>query len=107
MRIQLRKSVDREIALAFGHYLSKAGGKVAGSFLDQIGAALLHIETFPRAGSPKYQHLCPEMETRFWLVKNFPYAIFYVVEADYVDIIAVLHLHSDINASLLDFSSNF
>jgi toxin ParE1/3/4 len=101
MRVALRQLVESEIEVGFTHYLKQAGGKVAGDFLDQVTAALSHIAQFPESGSPHYGHFFPDIDLRFWLVRRFPYVIFYVVRDDYVDVIAVLHQYSDIQALLL------
>jgi toxin ParE1/3/4 len=107
MRVALRQLFENEIDVGFTHYLKQAGGKVAGDFLGQVTAALSHIAQFPEAGSPQYSHLFPEIDLRFWLVRRLPYVIFYVVQHDYVDVIALLHQYSDIPALLLKRHDDF
>lgn len=102
MRLILRADVEVEIEAGFSHYLKEAGGKVAGVFLDEIDAVFSHLQAFPETGSPRYRHLFPEIDLRFWLVKRFPYVVFYVVRDEFVDVIALLHQHADIGSILLD-----
>jgi toxin ParE1/3/4 len=101
MRVLLRQQVELEIDAGFRHYLKEAGGKVAGDFLDQISAALAHLDAFPQSGSPQYRHLFHDIDLRFWMLRRFPYVIFYVVRDDYVDVIAMLHQHADIPSILI------
>ncbi len=102
MRVALRQIAEVEVDAAVSYYLQKAGKRVAGEFLDQLKTTLKNIAEFPETGSLKYKHFYPDIDLRFCSVRHFPYAVFYVVEADFVDVIAVLHHHRDIPALLSD-----
>jgi toxin ParE1/3/4 len=49
-----------------------------------------------------YGELCEVPGLRSWLVSRLPYALLYVEQAAYLDVLRVLHQHADIPAQLAD-----
>ncbi len=99
----LRLAAETDIENAFSYYLDEAGADTAIGFLDEIETALSHIEHNPGTGSPRYDELCDVPGLRLWFVTRYPYAVLYVEQAEYLDVLRVLHQHADIPAQLLEF----
>ena len=91
---------EQDIESAFDHYLREAGREVSVAFVGAVDAALEHIEHHPGTGSPRYGNLLDTPGLRSWLVSRFPHVLFYVEHDDYLDVIRLLHQHSDIPAHL-------
>lgn len=100
MDVVLRDAAERDIEGGFDHYLTAAGGAVATTFVLAVDIALAHIAEFPGTGSPRYGELFDMPGLRFWLVSKFPYALFYFEREGCLDVIRVLHQHSDIPVQL-------
>lgn len=98
----LRLSAETDIDKGFTYYLDRAGADVALDFLDAIDTALSHIETNPGTGSPRYGELCDVPGLRLWLVNRYPYVLLYIERVAHLDVLRVLHQHSDIPAHLID-----
>lgn len=98
----LRLAAETDIDSAFSYYLNEAGADTALDFLDEVEAALSHIEHNPGSGSPRYGELCDVSGLRLWFVTRFPYAGLYVEHAEHSDVLRVLHQHRDIPAQLAD-----
>ncbi len=98
----LRLAAENDIEKAFVHYLDEAGADTALGFIDEVEAALSHLEEHPGTGSPRYGELCEVPGLRLWLVTRFPYAVVYVEHATPVDVLRILHQHADIPARLVD-----
>jgi toxin ParE1/3/4 len=96
----LREAAERDIEGSFDHYMDAAGSEIATAFVLAVDAALAHIAEFPGTGSPRYGKLFDTPGLRFWLVSKFPYVLFYIERDYHVDVIRVLHQHSDIPTQL-------
>lgn len=81
---------------AHAYYLEAAGDKVADNFIQQTETALLHLQSFPGTGSNRYAQMSPHAHLRFWTLKRFPYAVFYIERDTVIAIVRVLHQASDI-----------
>ena len=90
---------DIEAALTF--YRSERT-QLAADFIDALEAAARHIEAHPASGSPRYAHELDIPRLRFWQLRRFPFALFYVEHADHLDVIRCVHMSRDIPASLRD-----
>jgi len=100
MRVVLRRRAEQDIERNFALYLEQADSKTATAFVNAVDAGLRHIAKFPESGSSRYGALFDTPDLRFWLLKKFPYALFYVVHKKHLDIIRLLHQHSEIPALL-------
>ena len=108
---RLREAALNDIDGALDYYLEHAAHMIE-PFSQALLGAQRHIEESPGSGSPRYsghwsaigeapeasqtsaQRATPVL--RFWLLAQFPYAIFYVERHDFIDIARVLHQASDI-----------
>jgi toxin ParE1/3/4 len=100
MLLVLREEADFDIERGFNDYMNTAGAEVATRFVMAIDVALAHITEFPGTGSPRYAELLDFPGLRFWLTAKFPFAVFYVEHDHHLDVIRVLHQHSDIPAQM-------
>lgn len=98
----LRQAAEQDIDRAFTYYLREAGSRIATSFVDSVDVALMHIGHHPGSGSLRYGELIDVSGLRTWALNRFPYAVFYVEHEDHLDVLRVLHQHSDIPALLQD-----
>ena len=69
-------------------------------FIDELEAAIYHLQAFPETGSPRFAHLLDLPELRSWSLKRFPFLIFYFETAVSIDIWRILHQHRDVPAHL-------
>jgi toxin ParE1/3/4 len=81
---------------AIGHYLIGAGEKAGLDFIEALERAYRHISRYPASGSPRYAHELNLPELRFWLLRRFPYLVFYIERDDHLDVWRVLHGQRDI-----------
>lgn len=99
-RILRRSEASEDVEEAVLYYLQHADAVVADHFLDEYDEALHHIAQFPSTGSGRYADVLHASGLRFWTLKKFPYAVFYLEHTDAVEIVRVLHQSSDIPAHL-------
>ena len=92
----LSAAAEADLLNAHAYYLESAGDKVADDFMQQTETALLHLQSFPGTGSHRYAQISPHAHLRFWTLKRFPYAVFYIERDTVIDIVRVLHQASDI-----------
>ena len=92
----LSAAAEADALNAHAYYLEAAGDTVADDFMQQTETALLHLQSFPGTGSNRYAQMSPHAHLRFWTLKRFPYAVFYIEREAVIDIVRVLHQASDI-----------
>lgn len=92
---------EADIESALDFYLAEAV-QAAASFIDELERATGHIESNPATGSPRYAHELNIPRLRFWPLKRFPYALFYIEHVDHLDLIRCVHMSRDIPACLRD-----
>jgi toxin ParE1/3/4 len=90
-----------DVTAAVEYYLNEAP-HVAADFVDELERAVRHIERHPSAGSPRYAHELDIPHLRHWPLRRFPFALFYVEDADRLVILRCVHMTRDIPASLRD-----
>jgi plasmid stabilization system protein ParE len=85
MRFHSHREADEELTEAFENYDAAAPG-LSADFLNEIEAGIERIprqpETWPRVKGSKAR--------RHW-IRRFPYALIYLVRADEILLIAVMH----------------
>ena len=96
--VVLREQARRDIDRAVEHYQAEASPAVALAFLDAVEEAHRLIGEQPAAGSPRYAHELDLPGLRVWVVRRFPYLIFYVEQGADVDVWRVLHGARDVPA---------
>ena len=100
-RTIIRRQLARtDIEQAAAYYLDTAGLAVAERFVAAVESAVAHAATHPEAGSARYAQGLDRPGLRFWLVRGFPYLVFYRDAGDYLDVWRVLHAERDIPAWL-------
>jgi plasmid stabilization system protein ParE len=83
-RVILRQRAHNDLRSAFEWYERQRPG-LGESFLLAVEERLENIAAFPDANRLIYR------QVRRAVVERFPYLIFYVVKAERVDVLAVLH----------------
>lgn len=96
-RIRERALDDLDHAVAC--YDENAAHVVA-RFTEAFLNARRHIAQHPGMGSLRYADNGRAPGLRFCLLDGFPYAVFYIERADFIEIVRVLHQASDIPAHL-------
>ena len=97
--LRLRPAAIADLDASADAYAAEAGA-VAVRFAAAIERALDHVARHPGTGSLRYSHMTDLPGLRFWPVARFPYLVFYVEEADHVDVWRVLHARRDIPSLL-------
>lgn len=98
--VVLRAVAARDVDEAFEYYLAEGDSSVAEAFIAAIEDAIRHISAAPASGSSRYSIELDIEELRCWVVRRFPYLLFYIEHADSVDVWRVLHAQRDIAAWL-------
>src|SRR5258705_12463857 len=83
-RVILRQRAQNDLRLAFRWYESQRQG-LGDAFLSAVQERLESIAAFPDANRGVYRRI------RRAVVARFPYLIFYVPNAERIDVLAVLH----------------
>jgi toxin ParE1/3/4 len=97
-RLILRQLADEDVRRAAEGYAIEAGLDVAQRFVARLQDAYAAIARMPDTGSPRWAHELSIPGLRSKSIKGFPWAAFYVVAEDRVEILRLLHLQSDIPA---------
>ncbi len=92
----LSAAAEADLLNAHAYYLDAAGDKTADDFMQQTETALLHLQSYPGTGSQRYAYMSPHAHLRFWTLKRFSYAMFYIERETVINIVRVLHQASDI-----------
>ena len=103
--VVLRERARRDVDGAVEHYLAEARAAVALAFIDALDIdaleeAFRRMGEHPASGSPRYARQLDLPGLRSWLVRGFPYLVFYVEREADIDVWRVLHTARDIPAWL-------
>ncbi|MGN6549939.1 MAG: type II toxin-antitoxin system RelE/ParE family toxin [Pararhizobium sp.] len=101
-KVVLRERAERDIDDVLAYYLKEAGDGVALSFVDHLQAAYRRLAAYPAAGSLRYAYELGFAGLRFVPLKRFPFLVFYIENADQIDVLRVLHAERDIPPTLRD-----
>lgn len=96
-----RALAERDVQEAVQYFVDQLAPQATLNFVDEVEAALKHIQRHPATGSPRYAHSLNLPGLRFWRCKRFPYLVFYVEQAKCIDVWRVLHGKRDIPSWLL------
>jgi len=90
---------DSDIESAVDFYLGQTPSAAA-AFIDALERATRHIEANPASGSPRYALELNIPDLRFWPLRRFPYALFYIEHLDRIHVIRCVHMSRDIPPTL-------
>ena len=96
-----RALADLDVHEALDFYLSESAA-AASEFLDALEVAYEGIRRSPGIGAPRYAHELNLPGLRFWRCGRYSYLVFYIEQADRIDLLRVLHQRRDIAGWLLD-----
>ena len=92
--------VDARAALGSAPTAETAGESLATRFVDALETELSHLSRHPLIGSLRYSYELNIPALRSWPLKAFPYIVFYIDRAEFVDVWRVLHARRDIPTGL-------
>lgn len=95
-----RSRAEADIQEIVSYYQAQDAQTAALQFIDELEAAIYHLQAFPETGSPRFAHLLDLPGLRSWSLKRFPFLIFYFETAVSIDIWRILHQHRDVPAHL-------
>ena len=96
-----RRRAKQDIQDTVDHYLGQGATVAARDFLQALEAAYRLISAHPSSGSPSYvERFGGPPGLRGWALQGFPHVVFYLEDADRVDILRVLHGRRDIPSLL-------
>lgn len=86
MKVEFLEAAQAELDQAFEWYETQQIN-LGRQFLNELDAAIRRVIAYPDA------YISIERNLRRCLIKRFPYAILYGIDADIIVIVAVAHLH--------------
>lgn len=95
-----RRLANDDIEAAINYYLAEAGVEIAVSFVKNLEEAIENISKHPAAGSLHYGYELQIPGMRYWIMKRFPYLVFYLEADDRIEIARVLQGRMDIPAQI-------
>ncbi|MEI9415786.1 type II toxin-antitoxin system RelE/ParE family toxin [Mesorhizobium sp. Cs1321R2N1] len=95
----------RDIENAVDYYAREVGSHAALGYVDDLQNAYKLIADHPASGSLRYGYEIGLPSLRSVQLKRYPYLIFYLEQADHIDVWRVLHAKIDIPAWLQNPSS--
>lgn len=93
-----RQQACRDVDEVIAFYVTEASAEAALGFVDALERAYAHIGRHPASGSPRFAHELNLPGLRAWPLTRYPHLVFYVEQADHVDVWRVLHGQRDIPA---------
>ncbi len=100
MQVQLRTAATSEVDSAIRYYRKEASAAVAIEFVEEFEKAISMLSQHPAAGSLRFAYELEIPDLRSWSLHKFPYIVFYLPQADHLDVWRILHARRDIPASL-------
>ncbi|TAN25469.1 MAG: type II toxin-antitoxin system RelE/ParE family toxin [Castellaniella sp.] len=97
-----RAMANRDVDEAIQYYLQESAVSAALGFIDELERAYAHLSRHPAMGSTRYAYELDLPDLRCWSLGKYPYLVFYVTRADYVDVWRVLHAVRDIPPMFCD-----
>ncbi|WFP76318.1 type II toxin-antitoxin system RelE/ParE family toxin [Mesorhizobium sp. WSM4906] len=90
----------RDIEDAIDYYAREVGSHMALGYVEDLQNTYELIATYPASGSPRHGYEVGLPGLRSVQFKRYPYLIFYLEQADHIDVWRVLHAKMDIPAWL-------
>ena len=98
----LRKLAEADVDAALAYYLAEVGADTALAFVEQLEQTNYRISHDPAIYSPRWGTELNLPGLRSLRLSKFPCVIFYIEQADHIDVWRVLHAQRDIPAYLQD-----
>lgn len=95
-RLSWSSQAETDFDAALDTYLAEAGPIVAYRFSEVVDSALQRVLDHPELGTDPHARFIRDERLRGVSLKGFPYSIFYLVEAETIEIVRVLHERRDI-----------
>lgn len=95
-----REAANRDVEEAIDYYVGEGSVAAALGFIAALEKAYGHIARAPAAGSARYAHGLSLPGLRFCPLQRYPQIVFYVEQADHIDVWRVLHGERDIPETL-------
>lgn len=95
-----RERAARDVDEALDHDMTEGAVQAGLGFIDALEHAYGHIARHPTTGSPRYAQELNLPGLRAWPLAGYPHVVFYVEQANCIDVWRVLHASRDIPASL-------
>ena len=93
-----RERANRDVDDAIAYYLKEHAGQAALGLVKALEDAYAFLSRHPGAGASRYAYELDIPGLRSWPLRRFPYLIFYMEQADHIDVWRVLHGRRDIPA---------
>ncbi|HEV2123278.1 MAG TPA: type II toxin-antitoxin system RelE/ParE family toxin [Chloroflexota bacterium] len=87
-RLVIRAAAEADIEEAARWYNAQRPG-LGAEFIEAVGACLERIERHPELYGEQYRHV------RRAPLRRFPYAVFYLLQADRIEVLACFHIRRD------------
>lgn len=95
-RVLLRDRARLDVDEAVDWYRDHADVNTTLAFVEAVGAGLRRTGEHPAMGSPRYATELDLPGLRSCLLDGFPYVVFYVEQAEHLDVWRVVHARRDI-----------
>lgn len=92
----------QDIETAIAYYLRQNARRAAEHFVDALEKAYHHISLYPDTGSTRYAQELKLPRLRAWPLNRYPYLIFYIEQAEHIDVWRGLHKLNDVPAWMQD-----
>ena len=94
--LRIHEQAEADINHAFAYYWAEGGDALSQRFVNDYDEAITHIVRQPGTGSPRHAHTVGIEGLRFWMLKHFPFSLFYIERATHIDVLRLLHQSSDL-----------
>ena len=93
-----RERANRDVDDAIAYCLKEHAGQAALGFVQALEDAYAFLSRNPGPGASRYAYELDIPGLQTWPLRRFPYLIFYLEQADHIDVWRVLHGRRDIPA---------
>lgn len=97
---------NQDVEDAISYYLGEQAEPAALGFVDALEEAYRHIAQHPASGMSRYAHELDLPGLLCWPLHRYPYLVFYIQQADHIDVWRVLHGMRDLPAWLTESHSH-
>ncbi|MEN9864788.1 MAG: hypothetical protein RL748_378 [Pseudomonadota bacterium] len=91
-----REMARLDVEAAIDYFLAQGPGNIAQGFIDALEQTYARVSHYPEGGSLRYAHELGIDGLRFARLGRYPWLVFYVEQAEHIEIWRVLHEKRDI-----------